>query len=117
VDSQSVKTTGVGGKERAYDAGKKIKGGKRQLLVDTQGLVLEARVHGAQIQDREGIKLLLDIAVRDRLPERLSHLWLDAGYTGEDKGAGWVHKVLGWTVLGWSAERSCATHRRWLRRR
>jgi transposase len=98
VDSQSVKTTGVGGKERGYDGGKKIKGRKRHLLVDTQGLVLEARVHGAQIQDREGIKLLLDIAVRDRLPERLSHLWLDAGYTGEDKGAGWVHKVLGWTA-------------------
>ena len=98
VDSQSVKTTGVGGKERGYDGGKKIKGRKRHLLVDTQGLVLQARVHGAQIQDREGIKLLLDIAVRDRLPERLSHLWLDAGYTGEDKGAGWVHKVLGWTA-------------------
>jgi putative transposase len=98
VDSQSVKTTGVGGKERGYDGGKKIKGRKRHLLVDTQGLVLEARVHGAQIQDREGIKLLLDIAVRDRLPERLSHLWLDAGYTGEDKGADWVHKVSGWTA-------------------
>jgi hypothetical protein len=42
---------------------------------------------------------LLDIAVRDRLPERLSHLWLDAGYTGENKGADWVHpKVLGWTA-------------------
>jgi putative transposase len=98
VDSQSVKTTGVGGKERGYDGGKKVKGRKRHLLVDTQGLVLEARVHGAQIQDREGIKLLLDIAVRDRLPERLSHLWMDAGYTGEDKGADWVQKVLGWTA-------------------
>jgi putative transposase len=60
--------------------------------------VLEARVHSAQIQDREGIKLLLDTAAREHLPERLSHLWLDAGYTGEDKGAGWVHKVLGWTA-------------------
>jgi putative transposase len=98
VDSQSVKTTGVGGKERGYDGGKKVKGRKRHLLVDTQGLVLEARVHGAQIQDREGIKLLLDIAVRDRLPERLSHLWMDVGYTGEDKGANWVQKVLGWTA-------------------
>src|SRR5215211_6181267 len=60
VDSQSIKTTGVGGKERGYDGAKKIKGRKRHLLVDTQGLVLEARVHGAEIQDREGIKLLLD---------------------------------------------------------
>jgi transposase len=66
--------------------------------VDTQGLVIEARVHGAQIQDREGIKLLLDTNARDRLPERLSHLWLDAGYSGQEKGAGWVKKVLGWTA-------------------
>ena len=64
VDSQSVKTTGVGGKERAYDGGKKVKGRKRHLLVDTQGLVLRVRVHSAQIQDREGIKLLLDINAR-----------------------------------------------------
>jgi putative transposase len=41
---------------------------------------------------------LLDANARDRLPERLSHLWLDAGYTGEDKGAGWVRKVLGWSA-------------------
>ena len=42
VDSQSVKTTGVGGEEeRGYDGAKKVKGRKRHLLVDTQGLVLE----------------------------------------------------------------------------
>jgi putative transposase len=97
VDSQSVKTTGVGGQQRGYDGAKKVKGRKRHLLVDTQGLVLEARVHSAQIQDREGIELLLDPSSSDRLP-RLSHLWLDAGYTGQDRGAGWVHKVLGWTA-------------------
>jgi transposase len=97
VDSQSVKTTGVGGKERGYDGAKKVKGRKRHLLVDTQGLVLEARVHNAKIQDRDGIKLLLEASSPDRLP-RLSHVWLDAGYTGEDKGAGWVQSVLGWTA-------------------
>src|SRR5919112_1082769 len=66
VDSQSIKTTGVGGKERGYDGAKKVKGRKRHLLVDTQGLVLEAKVHGAQIQDREGIKLLLEPSSSDR---------------------------------------------------
>ena len=98
VDSQSIKTTAWAAKSAVIEGAKKVKGRKRHILVDTQGLVLEARVHAAQIQDREGIKLLLDAYARDRLPERLSHLWLDAGYTGQDNGAGWVRKVLGWTA-------------------
>jgi putative transposase len=64
VESQSVKTTGVGGKERGYDGAKKVKGRKRHHLVDTQGLVLEARVHNASVTDRDGIKLLLEPSPR-----------------------------------------------------
>jgi putative transposase len=96
VDSQSVKSTGVGGEQRGYDGGKKVKGRKRHLLVDTQGLVLKAKVHAANTMDWDGIKLLLERAEIE-FP-RLSHLWLDAGYRGENKGKDWVEKTLGWSV-------------------
>ena len=60
MDSQSVKTTGVGGEERGYEGGKKVKGRKRHLLlVDTEGFVLKAKVHSAKVMDYEGIKPLL----------------------------------------------------------
>jgi putative transposase len=81
---------------RGYDGGKKVKGRKRHLLVDTEGLVLKAKVHVANVIDQEGIKPLLDGA--KKLFPRLSHFWLDAGYRGEEKGKGWVEKVLGWSV-------------------
>ncbi len=91
-----MKTTGVGGEHRGYDGGKKVKGRKRHFLVDTQGLVLKAKVHAANIMDWDGIKMLLE-QVEVEFP-RLKHLWLDAGYRGEDKGRGWVQKALGWTA-------------------
>jgi len=94
VDSQSTKTTGVGGEQRGYDGGKKVRGRKRHLLVDTQGLVLKARVHSAKVPDEDGIKLLLESAC-DRFP-RLSHLWVDAGYRG--RGRRWAEEGMGLSV-------------------
>ncbi len=96
VDSQSVKSTGVGGEQRGYDGGKKVRGRKRHLLVDTEGFVLKAKVMSAKVMDYEGIKPLLEHAGKQFC--RLSHLWLDAGYRGEDKGKDWVEKTLGWSV-------------------
>ena len=93
--SQSVKTTGVGGNERGFDPAKKVEGRKRHLLVDTEGLVLEARVHSAKVPDQDGIRLLLE-QVRGRFG-RLSHyLWVDAGYEG--RGGKWVEEAMGLSV-------------------
>jgi putative transposase len=94
VDSQSAKTTGVGGEQRGYDGGKKVRGRKRHLLVDTEGLVLKAKIHNAKVPDQDGLKLLLK-AARGRLG-RLSHLWVDAGYQG--RGKEWVKQELGLSV-------------------
>ena len=53
VDSQSIKTSGVGGEERGYDGGKKIDARKRHLLVDTEGFVLKAKVQSAKISENK----------------------------------------------------------------
>jgi putative transposase len=94
VDSQTVRTTGVGGQERGFDPAKKVEGRKRHLLVDTEGLLLGVRVHSAKVPDADGIRLLLE-PVRARL-RRLSHLWVDAGYQG--RGKRWAEEVLGVSV-------------------
>src|SRR5829696_9222669 len=75
-----AKTTGVGGEERGYDGGKKVRGRKRHhLLVDTEeGLVLKAKVHSAKVPNQDGLRLLLLESARTGL-SRLKHLWLEAG--------------------------------------
>ena len=91
VDSQSVKTTGVGGQERSFDPAKKVEGRKRHLLVDTEGLVLKAKVHSAKVPDQDGLRLLLESATAKL--SRLKHLWVDAGYQG--RGRRWAQEALG----------------------
>ncbi len=95
IDSQSVKPIGLRG-PREYDAGKKITGRKRHLLVDTQGFVLKAKVHPADIMDRDGVMLLVD-GVATQFP-RLRHVWLNAGYNGKGKSKDWIEMALGWTT-------------------
>jgi putative transposase len=89
LDSQSVKVSNHGG-VRGYDAGKKIMGRKRHLLVDTMGLILHVVVHSAAIQDRDGGKLVLT-----RLTQRFGWLrciFVDGGYAGEL--VAWVKQLL-----------------------
>jgi putative transposase len=91
MDSQSARTTEKGG-ARGYDGAKKINGRKRHLLVDTGGLVMKAKVHPADLADREGARILLD-RVGEPFPS-LRHLWADAGYRGADLRR-WITEGLG----------------------
>jgi transposase len=77
LDAQSVKTH-EGGQAVGYDAGKRVRGRKRHLLVDTLGLLLAVAVTTASLQDRPGGRALLT-AARPRYP-RLAHVWADGGY-------------------------------------
>jgi putative transposase len=95
VDSQSAKTTGVGGPARGYDGAKRLKGRKRHILVDALGLVLLARVHSADVHDRDGARELVQTAVPGELP-RMSLVWADQGYTGAF--ARWLDDTRGWRL-------------------
>lgn len=95
IDSQVVKTTRVGGPERGYDGAKRLAGRKRHILVDTNGLLLAVRVHGADLPDRDGGRRLLSENLQRDLP-RMQLVWADGAYTGGFRE--WLQHQLGWRV-------------------
>ena len=93
IDSQSIKTSSMTS-EKGYDGGKKIQGRKRHIVTDTLGLLMAIVVHSADIQDREGAKLVIE-QLRYDYP-RLKKILADGGYTGQL--IEWVLKGFGWTL-------------------
>ena len=94
LDSQSVKTTEVGG-EHGYDAGKKINGRKRDVIVDTLGLILAVVVTPADLQDQDSACFAL--AQLKNRSRRLSLIWADSAY-GRSGLPEWVATTFGWIV-------------------
>ena len=86
VDSQTIKTDG---KTTGYDAGKKVKGRKRHLLVDTSGLLRQVVVTAADVEDRDGLKQVLTRLGASGVA-RLRKLWGDGGYRGDPIERGWL---------------------------
>jgi putative transposase len=79
LDSQSVKTTQEA-ETKGYDAGKKIKGRKRHLLVDTLGLLMVSWITTADVQDRDAVQAVLPIAAQQH--PALEKVWADGAYVG-----------------------------------
>jgi putative transposase len=81
IDAQSVKNTLVSSEDKGFDAGKKIKGIKRHILVDTLGLVLAVVIQSASVQDRDGA-----ISVIEKMKEnwkKITKIFADGGYRGK----------------------------------
>ncbi len=93
MDSQSVETATMVSQEVGYDSGKKIKGRKRHILIDTLGLLIVVVITAANVSEQAGAKQVL--FKLDQLRHRLGRLiriWVDGGYRGQNF-AHWVIDV------------------------
>jgi putative transposase len=97
IDSQTVKTTEIGG-VRGYDAAKKINGRKRHIVVDTLGLILAVVVHPADVQDYDGAVLVLGLLGRLRRRfRRLKVIFADSAY-GRNHLPQALEEAFGWLL-------------------
>jgi putative transposase len=98
IDSQSVKSAAMVSQSVGFDAGKKIKGRKRFITVDTLGLVLRVLVTAANVGEREGGKQVLKrVKQSQKQVSRLTTLWVDGGFDGEPFMQ-WVMNFCRWIV-------------------
>ena len=96
IDSQSVKTAHTCSQDVGYDAGKKVKGRKRHIVTDTLGCLILVLVHGADVQDRNGIKLVLPL-LKQKFWVTIKAIIADGGYSGQPI-IDWVKQLFGWKL-------------------
>ncbi len=94
IDSQSVKTTEVGGDDIGFDANKKVSGRKRHVAIDTLGLLLVVAITAASVQDANSATIIGE-RMRGHFP-RLKKIWVDAGY--KEQFIAWFKDHCGWVV-------------------
>lgn len=95
IDSQSTKASNLCRGELGYDGGKKVKGRKRHIVVDTLGLILTVVVHSATPHDSRAAKIVL-LALKEKYLGCIKKIFADGGYRGQLLD--WAKEQLGYVI-------------------